>query len=100
MAKACSHLSAVVGCTQLNVCENKYFRRLNFSKHTFDSIPISVATYLKPEPEPRQHSFGMVGIIDQNRCLGDRHVLLQFMEEQHSDQYQTDSTGTPRVEIR
>jgi hypothetical protein len=42
----------------------------------------------------------MVGIIDQNRCLGDRHVLLQFMEEQHSDQYQTDSTGTPRVEIR
>ena len=42
----------------------------------------------------------MVGIIDQNRCLGDRYVLLQFMEEQHSDRYQTDSTGTPRVEIR
>ena len=25
----------------------------------------------------------MVRIIDQNRCLGDRHVLLQFAEEQH-----------------
>ena len=25
----------------------------------------------------------MVRIIDQNRCLGDRHMLLQFAEEQH-----------------
>ena len=25
----------------------------------------------------------MVGIIDQNRCLGDRHVLLQFAERQY-----------------
>ena len=24
-----------------------------------------------------------MGIIDQNRCLGDRHVLLQFAEKQH-----------------
>ena len=27
----------------------------------------------------------MVRIIDQNRCLGDLHVLLQFAEEQHGE---------------
>jgi hypothetical protein len=53
------------------------------SEDTFDSIPISVATHLKSEPEPRQRSFEMVSIIDQNRCLGDRHVLLQFPQKQH-----------------
>jgi len=26
----------------------------------------------------------MVGITDQNRRLGDRHVLLQFPEKRHS----------------
>jgi hypothetical protein len=52
-------------------------------KDTFHSIPTSVATHLKSESEPRQRSFEMVGIIDQNRCLGDRHVLLQFAEKQH-----------------
>ena len=25
----------------------------------------------------------MVDIIDQNRCFGDRHALLQFAEKQH-----------------
>ena len=25
----------------------------------------------------------MVGIINQNRCLGNRHLLLQFAEKQH-----------------
>ena len=54
------------------------------SKDTFNCIPISVATHLKSEPEPRQCSFEMVSIIDQNRCLGDRHVLLQFLQKQHS----------------
>jgi len=42
-----------------------------------------VATYLKSESEPRQRSFEMVSIIDQNRCLSDRHVLLQFSQKQH-----------------
>jgi hypothetical protein len=54
-----------------------------FTKDTFNSIPISVATHLKSESGPRQRSFEMVSIIDQNRCLGDRHVLLQFAEKQH-----------------
>ena len=39
--------------------------------------------HLKSESEPRQRSFEMVSIIDQNRCLGDRHVLLKFSEKQH-----------------
>jgi len=43
-----------------------------------------VATHLKSESEPRQRSFEMVCIIDQNRCFGDRHILLQFTEKQHS----------------
>ena len=42
-----------------------------------------MVTHLKSEPEPRQCSFEMVGIIDQNRCLSDLHVLLQFAEKQH-----------------
>ena len=49
----------------------------------FDGIPIAAATYLKSESEPRQHSFEMMIIIDQNRYLGDRHVLLQFSQKQH-----------------
>ena len=61
-------------------------RRSSFylSKDTFDGIPISVATHLKLESEPRQCSFEMAGPIDQDRCLGGRHVLLQFAEKQHS----------------
>ena len=39
--------------------------------------------HLKSESEPRQRSFEMVSIIDQNRCLSDRHVLLKFSEKQH-----------------
>ena len=54
------------------------------SEDTFDYIPISVATHLKSEFEPQQCSFEMVSIIDQNRCLGDRHVLLQFLQKQHN----------------
>jgi hypothetical protein len=42
-----------------------------------------MATHLKAESEPRQRSSEMVGIINQNRCFGDRHVLLQFAEKQH-----------------
>ena len=49
----------------------------------FGSIPIPVATHLKSESKPRQRSFEMVSIIGQNYCLGDRHVLLQFPQEQY-----------------
>jgi hypothetical protein len=42
-----------------------------------------VATHLKSEPEPRQRSLEMIGIINQNRRFGDRHAPLQFAEKQH-----------------
>ena len=54
-----------------------------FSKDTFSNIPTSIATHLKSESEPRQRSFEMAGVIDQNRCFGDRHMPLQFAEEQY-----------------
>ena len=44
-----------------------------------------MATHLKSESESRQRSFEMVSIIDQNRCLGDLHVLLKFSEKQHGE---------------
>ena len=42
-----------------------------------------MATHLKSESEPRQRSYEMVRVIDQNHYWGDRHVLLQFAEKQH-----------------
>ena len=62
----------------LNVFANEDVRRFYLSKDTFNSIPTSVATHPKSESEPRQCSFEMVGIIDQNRCLGDRYNLLKL----------------------
>ena len=56
-----------------------------------------MATHLKSESEPRQRSFEMVRIIDQNRCLGDRHVLLQFAEK-HYGKLRRSSRKEPNVE--
>ena len=48
------------------------------SKDTFDGVPISMATHLKSESEPRQCRLKIVSVIDQNRRLGDRHNLLKL----------------------
>ena len=47
-------------------------------RDTFGSIPGSVATHLKSEPEPRQRRLEVVSVIDQNRRVGDRHNLSKF----------------------
>jgi hypothetical protein len=41
-------------------------------------------THLKSESKPRRRSVE-TGAIDQNRCLGDRHLLLQFSGKQHCE---------------
>ena len=52
---------------------------------TFDAVPISVARYLKSEPEPLQRSFEIVRSIDEKRRLLNLLFVAEFTKKQHGE---------------
>ncbi|WP_444542729.1 hypothetical protein [Halomicrobium urmianum] len=77
-------LEPVFGCVRFDVAEAIRERRrsaLEFSKNPFDSIPISVARYLKPEACSLECSLEVLNAINEKFGCFDVVFLLEFAEK-------------------
>jgi len=77
-------LEPIFGCFRFDVAEAVRKRRgssLQFSKNSFDSVPISVATHLKSEPRSLKRSLEVLRAINKKNSGFDIVLLPKFAQE-------------------